>query len=567
MTIPLYGSGAGFFDLSGVAFHAQDTARVCSELLYGAELLDVLNQFQNATNTLDLQTTLEGLTLAGSAFTAAAGSAMSPLQSYVQNLLIAMADADSPLSQRTATEALARLISQMEATSATVDACGVTITATAGSGNAATGKWVLSTRRGDGRVQENSLSEVLRVTVPFGADTDSPTFQILGESSVSLLDARWPQGSAASVSVSGITAEAATVLLNGGFEDEDDVANAPDDWIVTAGTIGTVIKMTDVEVWTVTITGSPSAGFYRLLLTNRNGQVQATGILAYNAAASDVQTAIRALVGFELVTVTATGTTPNFTHTITAVGAGGNLTQIQVDNRTTGGTLTPATSSNGDANVFRGGKALHIDSDGAELPGLAQLVTLQASTQYAVSLWAITDVVPASGEITLDLVDGIGGTVLQDESGNVCRVRLNADNLTTSWQHLATIAGADVCFRTPATLPPQVYFRLHVTVAIPNTSSIWIDEVCCEPMEQLYPGGPSVAYFAGQVNPGPADTWELAVVNDRAGEIQEWMNRNFDMAQAELLLPSKSDGTETIPDTVVSPNNPLTYGWYTLFIP
>ena len=61
------------------------------------------------------------------------------------------------------------------------------------------------------------------------------------------------------------------------------------------------------EVQSVTILGSPTGGTFTLTW---NGQT--TAAIAYNADAATVQAALRLLAGLELVTVSSTGTIPNF---------------------------------------------------------------------------------------------------------------------------------------------------------------------------------------------------------------------------------------------------------------
>ncbi len=95
-----------------------------------------------------------------------------------------------------------------------------------------------------------------------------------------------------------------------------------------------------VEVQTVAITDSPSAGHYHLLYDGT-----ATAALNYDAAATAVQAALRNIEGLEGVTVTATGTTPNFTHTVTFNGVPSTAYELTADvSALTGGTVTIATT-------------------------------------------------------------------------------------------------------------------------------------------------------------------------------------------------------------------------------
>lgn len=279
---------------------------------------------------------------------------------------------------------------------------------------------------------------------------------------------------------------------------------------------------------------------------------------------------------------------------------------------------------------------------------------------YAVSLWAIADVVPAAGIITIDLVDGIGGTIIKDAQGVQNSISFDCTNLSTSWQHLdalvaavnevqqvsisgtptggtftltydgqttgtiaynadaATVQAAlealsniesgdvsatggalpgtpvdieftgqlaaqdvpemttdgsgltggsspdsavatttdgssnDLAFRTPKVLPDLVYLRVRISTAVSSGTSVFIDSVALDTMTELYSGGPFVAIFGGSIDFKVGDLWTVTTTNDRAGSIQEAYNRNFNMARLGLLLPSKTNGAETVPDTVIA---------------
>jgi hypothetical protein len=100
------------------------------------------------------------------------------------------------------------------------------------------------------------------------------------------------------------------------------------DTLMTAiDTFKTTADSGQVKAQTFAISGTPTGGTYTLTFTGTRYATQ-TITLDYNAAAATVQTAIRALTGngFSLTTVTASGTTPNFTHTITFFGMDEDIT-------------------------------------------------------------------------------------------------------------------------------------------------------------------------------------------------------------------------------------------------
>lgn len=444
MTIELHDAvnGDGLFDIWGKAFHAIATINTARLTTVPTELQDVLAQHNKKTVDADLERIAAVLNPLPDGFRSVGDGTIQALVNYAQNLLIELVEDDNPQPDRQLVTTLEELIRQMEAASASVDASAITAAVAADGDNAGDGVIVLSTKRGDGLVQEHALAETIEVEATSSGLTASLSF--LGEESVPLLSALWPRGSGANNSISAVDA-AASLLLNGDMEDEDDVANAPDDWIVSVGTIGTTLKMTDVEVQTVAISGTPTGGHYLLHWTDPDGKSYTTAPLAHNATASTVQTELRKFPGLGSITVSSTGTSPNLTHTITFTGKGGNLNQLTSTNNLTGGTpaIAHATTTEGSGNVFAGGKALELDSDGSQLTTLNQrLTTLSPSTAYGFSGWFLADVVPAAGQITIDLVDGIGGTVIQDDQGVRNSFTFAAADLTTSFKHVDDLVAA-----------------------------------------------------------------------------------------------------------------------------
>ena len=104
----------------------------------------------------------------------------------------------------------------------------------------------------------------------------------------------------------------------------------------------TTINTPVTEVQTVVISGTPTAGTYRL--TYDDGvTTSTTSALAFNASGAAVQAALRLLPGLQKVTVVTTGSTPNFTHTITmtavpSVDGTSSPAQMTHTDNTTGGT-------------------------------------------------------------------------------------------------------------------------------------------------------------------------------------------------------------------------------------
>ena len=546
------------FTRLGKCFFAQDTVNAnrapTTSGAFPKELNDYLIEFDNVST--DLQAVIDGAAPA----VAGGQNGLSPvtqwLQQSAQKLVIQMVKDDNPQADATLTTALKELIRQMTGSSESVDASTVGASASAGGSNNGNGVCVVTTKRGDGLVNENIIAETVTITCTSDQTEGQEVFTAKGQASVPSLSQDWPKGSGATASITAVNAASGSpnLISNGSFEDEDDRANFPDDWELLVGTIGTTLKITDPEVQTIVVSGPPTAGTYTITYTNPSSKVQTTIPLAYDAGQSAVQSALRSLVGLEDVEVVTTGSSPLYTHTIYFYGAdNGNLTQLTSTNSTTGGTYTHATTTTGSAYVFKGAKALQFVGDGSQLTSLAfKLTNLTALQQLAFNGWFMTDSAPAAGSMRVDLWDG--SAVINDQQGVANSLTIDPTALTGSYVAYNTV------FRLPRILPPIVYLRIRVSTAITNTKNVFVDHVALRETQALYAGGPELAIFSGSTasrfrkgsDQVAADYFSLAVTNNRAGLFQEHFDRNFDMKSKGLLLPSNTGGTETQADSLVS---------------
>lgn len=512
----------------------------------------VLDAFNN--DSLELKRAIDQIESSHRSIQDGASAGISAAAQSLRQVLIETMAADSVLDSKDEITALNLLISQMVTAAESVEESIAAASVAADSGNNGDGQCVVSIKRADGKNQQNAYVETIRVEVSSATTPKTATLTCRGDvAQRDKLAHDWPMGSGANRTITAVDAAGSVNLLgNGGFDEETDIDNAPDDWIVSIGTIGTTVKMTDYEVQRIVVTGPPTAGYYRVSVTNAAGKVQTTDPLDYAATGSTLQAALNALTGFENVTVSTTGTSPLFTHDITFTGVAGNIAQLTVTNGTTGGTYTPSTVTGGSANAYVG-KAIEFDSDGSQLTTINRRVTLDPLTQYAVNLWAMADVVPAAGVITVDLVDGIGGTVINGQLGTANTFNFTGAGLTTSF------VAKNGSFRTPRILPPIVYLRIRISTAVSAGTSVFIDHCAMAKMTEVYNGGPFVAVFSGKTDFTAGDGanvlpdgFTITVTNSRAGEFQEWFNRVFSMADKGLLLPSASTSSETQADSLIA---------------
>lgn len=495
-------------------------------------------QYEGVRDTiLDGQNTLQ---------TAGSGGNSSLIQHPVQELILQTVKADKPAAN-TLDLAIRELIKQFEDGTESFDASTIGSSLAYDSGNVGTGVGLVSTKRPDGKFCMFAFAEALRMTVIQVDDDGLATFKVLGATAVNALMPTWPGGSGADTQTIGKTASSAgNLITNGTFEENDENnAHLPLDWIASVATLGTTLKMGSVEVQTVIISSSPSAGFYVLKWTNAASQSQTTVPIAYNASQSAVQDALRGLVGLELVEVATTGADPNYTHTITFTGVT-NPAQLTSTSSMTGGSIAHATSTAGSAHVMRGARAVEFDSDASQLTTLNIPVSLAALTQYCFNSFMKTDSVPAAGVLSVDLVDGIGGTVLNDAAGTANSFTIAANGLTTSF-----VAKTGV-FRTPAAMPAQVYLRIRISTAVSNTSSVFIDEAYLGLMEEAYPGGPALAVFDGGTAWLVDDRITASITNGREGLLHEWCDRVLGLRESGLIFPTVTDNSETQADSLVA---------------
>ncbi len=495
------------------------------------------------------ETVRESILSGQNALQQAGGSGNAALiQQPAQQLILLTVKADKPAAA-TLDLAIRELIKQFEDAGEDFDASTVGSSLAYDSGNIGNGVAVVSTKRGDGKSCMFAFAEDLRMTVTGVDDTGLATFGVIGKPAVNSLLPTWPGGSGADTQTIGKTASSSDNLLtNGTFEESADAsAHLPEGWIASVGTLGTTLKMGSVEVQTVIMSGTPTAGYYLLHWVNASSQSQTTVPLDFDASESEVQAALQALVGLEGVTVATTGTSPNFTHTITFTGVT-NPAQLTSTDNTTGGThaIAHATSTAGSAHVMRGARSVEFDSDGSQLTTLNVPVTLTALTQYFFNCFMKVDSVPAAGVLTVDLVDGIAGTVINDAAGTANSFTVSAPGLTTSF------VAKTGTFRTPAAMPAQVYLRIRISTAVSNTSSVFLDEAYLGPGTETYVDGPSVAVFDGATKWLTDDRIVATITNDRAGLLHEWMDRVLALRESRLLFPVDAGGTETQADSLVA---------------
>lgn len=604
MTMELYDAvnGDGLFDVLDAAFDVLESLNTARLTTIQDEVEGFVAQFKAIDSPpLDMENAMVGLPAAVANWKSTGNVLTQAIATSCQRLLIEFVQADGSQPNRTLGYALEYLIDQMETAGDYVDPNTVSISLSTGASNVGDPAICYTTLRGDGRPQENLLAEVMELSV--ARTGTAPSIRFTGKERASgLLREDWPAGSGASTQITA-TQASASLLSNGNFETTT-IAHLPDDWIVRRGTPGEDIWVTKPEIQTVRISGTPSGGVYVLMWQNEAGVTRATATLAYNASGDSVAAALSALPGLESVTVESTGTSPNYTHTIVFGGIAGNLNRLTSVNNLTGG-VNPAihhdTVYHGDDGAYIG-RALRLIGDGASTPCLYHPLTLRSDTVYfchfrirrgtdeeqsssassesssssassssgssstsessASSLSSTSQSSPSSSpssdlnsssssyvyaeELRVSIVDGIDGNVTQDGEGNDNEIIINSAAVSEVAHESKFFT-----FRITGAVVQPVYLRIEVTKPIASGKSVYLDEMAVVAGNQVYTGGPYVAVFAGATACVEDDEWTLTTTNDRAGNLQEWFNRVFAMADKGLLLPTSGAGTH-IPDSVES---------------
>lgn len=353
MTINFQDGSAGLFDVLGKMFYAMETIVTASGTTVRDEIEDIVTQFENVTDDLDLNEIIARTTTVANSFDSSASSSLLALRQIARDYLIEVVDDDNPLTVKTFLSALSALRTQMIAESASLDASAVGVSVAAVGSPAGNGTLVVTEKRGDGLTQQAAYAETLAVTSTFDGST---SFSVAGEPVLDQLALSWPRGSGASSTLNA-TSPSGSLTTSGGFDTLSTLdSNLPSGWIASIAQPGITVKMTTPEQQTIAIAGNPQAGYWLLHYTNAAGKKQTTEPIVWNAAASTVQSRLRALAGLNSVTVTESGTTPNVTHTVTFLGAGGSVTMLSTTNRMTGGSSTTevqtVTLSNADGGTF-----------------------------------------------------------------------------------------------------------------------------------------------------------------------------------------------------------------------
>lgn len=473
---------------------------------------------------------------------------MSAIQNLVSKYVIQMVDDDANLPQKTEAAALQELVRQMVSSSDNVENNVVSVSVATGGSNTGDCQLVASKKAVDGEDNQSILAE----TIDFDGVTSgsSVLLQASSDTQRSDLSGLGPAGSG--LSAKNITVVGKRPSITGAAQALATLSGStvlPTGWVVKTGSLGTTVHSSVPEADTITVTGSPSSGTWRATFTTSTLGAQSTASLPYNATNAQLLAAIRALTGFENVTVDTTGTTPNFTHTITFYGLPEAVTTATVESTDTG------TYTAGSGTAFTrpaiSGHSIVLDSNGSETTGVAYRVThLNPKTAYIPNAWLAADTTPASGAAIIKLTNGLGGSTITDDAGTALSCVIDLTDLTTAFQSSAKITTtSDPFWMTPTSLPSVIYLEISFTTAPPSGREVYVDAISLSAAQAAYTGGPWLGAFQAATGLKAGDEFTLTVANDYSGRLGSWWSRFFNMRTRSFQLPS--DSSPSISDSLV----------------
>lgn len=320
-----------------------------------------------------------------------------------------------------------------------------------------------------------------------------------------------------------------------------DAGNISDTTVMASTTniYGDPLDMTLAETFTLTITSASSF----------TGNIQAVGELAVSSNAYNWPQGSGASVSLSIIDP----------------ASGGLTTDGGFRSWTGTGSNTPVNWDivNGDAGttVFKGSAlglrsgtdCLMLTSDGAQLTGVNQSVSLQINTVYALSVQLKKNNNPGStGRIGIKLTDGDGNT-LTDDAGSALLSETLVSSLNTS-----TFVNATVFFSTPRQLPSTVKLFVGFSTTAPTaTQEILVDLMGMVAATPLYglsgtgTSGPFVAAFSAEIAPAVEDIWDVEFTNNlNTQSFVLGMERLYGLRNMGFYFPSAN--SPTIPDSLVT---------------
>lgn len=310
-------------------------------------------------------------------------------------------------------------------------------------------------------------------------------------------------------------------------------------FVSTTNIYGDPLDMTVAENVTVTVTsqgtgfsGSASAIGQPTVTPNSWNWPQGSGA---SASVTIVDPAIAGIISNSALSTFTVANTPD-SWTIISGAAG-------------------STVFKGTSGGARGSDCVYLQSDGSQATKLAQSMSLQVNTVYAVTFQAKMNANSASGTLVVQIYDNTNSAVMTNDAGTSLQASyaLNggAGEITTSYQLLT------VFFSTPRQLPASVQLRIGYGTAGVSTRQLFLCNVQVFAATGLYGRqnsgtfGPFIAMVANTTASAVGDIYTATFTNSLTTQSFVWgLQRLHDFRGNGLYYPSSS--TPTISDSLVT---------------
>ena len=528
-----------FFSRFGKAVDAYDKLLTATGTTLDAEFQQILDAFNS--DSADIKLSIDGQISTIKSFQSISRSQIQSLLIPAMESLITQYVIDDTGQEQSLSSALDEFIDQMIAGSESVQ--DSTISSSVSSVGTAYGDGVLfvSLRDSLGRNQENVFAENIDIDCSLVTTANSASFSVQSDISYDSVHHLYPNGSNLNSSISTVSASGG-LIPNSIMDTASTIdANIPSGW---QGSATTTSSFTTDKQDTIVIAGTPTGGYYYIQVTDSQSRTYTTSALTYDAGQSAVQSAISSLPGFGSVSVVTTGTSPNYTHTVDYSGTPSPGSTLATSNLT-GGTPTITISTVvASSPSINGSRSLKITGDGTEQTTYYIPLSLNTATQYGYSLWLYPSTI-TSGVLEISLVDDFGGSVVNDAQGTANSSSVDLSALTNAaWYNWGGF------LRTPETFSNNMYIKLTCSTAIDASGILYVDSFWMSSVAELYPSGPSMFVTSGPTNWDVRDLRRVAVSNNYGGDVNQWLDRVFDLKGNGKKFPTAS--SPTILDSVIS---------------
>jgi hypothetical protein len=528
-----------FFSRFGKAVDAYSKLLTATGTTLDTEFQQILDAFNS--DSFDIKQSIDGqISLIKSYQSVSRGQIESLLIPTMQSLITQYAIDDTGQFQ-TLDSAINVFIEQMIAGSESVQDSTISSSVASVGTAYGDGSVFVSMKDTNGRNQENAFAEDIDLSCSSVSTDNSATFLVASDISYDSIHHLYPNGSNLSTSTSSVNPSSGVIptpLMDTASSID---ANIPSGW---QGSATTASSFTTDKQDTIVVSGTPTGGYYYIHVIDSQSRTYTTDALSYDASGSTVQSAIAALPGFGSVSVVTTGTTPNYTHTIDYTGTPSPGTTTTTSNLTGGTPLITVSTIVSSSPSINGSKSLKITGDGVEQTTYYIPVSLSKNVQYGYSIWLYPSTI-TTGVLEVSLVDDFGGSVVNDSQGTANTVSLPLSPLTNAtWYNLGGF------FRTPSTFTNNMYIKLACSTAIDASGILYIDSFWLSSVTAAYSGGPSFFVTSGPTHWDTRDLRRVTVSNDYGGDVNQWLDRIFDLKGTGKKFPTS--GSPTILDSVIS---------------